>query len=53
MKRCAHCGGKFGLIRQTWFKTQFCSKKCRDRHLDRLAQDRERVRRWFACLRPT
>ena len=23
--RCAYCGGKFGLVRQQWFQTQFCS----------------------------
>jgi hypothetical protein len=25
MKGCAHCGGKFGLIRRRWHSRQFCS----------------------------
>src|ERR1700731_3337336 len=24
--RCAYCGGKFGLVRQQWFQTQFLLK---------------------------
>ncbi len=28
MKRCSQCGGKFGLVRYTFFRDQFCSKKC-------------------------
>jgi endogenous inhibitor of DNA gyrase (YacG/DUF329 family) len=52
MKRCAYCAGKFGLIRHRWYQRQFCSKKCRDQFLEKLAADRERVRRWLRFLQP-
>jgi endogenous inhibitor of DNA gyrase (YacG/DUF329 family) len=50
MKRCAHCAGKFGLTRQRWFNLTFCSKRCRESYLDRLAADRERLKEWFGFL---
>jgi hypothetical protein len=28
MKRCAQCGGKFGLVRHAFLRGQFCSKIC-------------------------
>jgi endogenous inhibitor of DNA gyrase (YacG/DUF329 family) len=46
--RCAHCGGKFGLTRQRWFKNQFCSKRCRAKFLAKLTQDRECVSGWIS-----
>jgi hypothetical protein len=49
--RCAYCGGKFGLIRQRWFKNQFCSRRCREKFLAKLLQDRDRVQRWLDFLR--
>ena len=39
MKRCAQCGGKFGLIRHRWYSHQFCSLRCRGRFLNQLAPD--------------
>jgi hypothetical protein len=36
--RCAYCGGKFGLVRQQWFQTQFCSKRCREKFLTKLTK---------------
>ena len=27
---CAHCDGKFGLIRHRWYTQQFCCKRCRE-----------------------
>jgi hypothetical protein len=50
MKRCAHCGGKFGLVRQRWFNLQFCSRRCLDLYRDKLQQDRDRITRWFSFL---
>jgi endogenous inhibitor of DNA gyrase (YacG/DUF329 family) len=44
MKRCALCGGKFGLIRQRWHSRQFCSAKCREKFLNQVANDRDKVR---------
>ena len=42
-KRCAVCGGKFGLIRYHSWRTGLCSKNC----LDRFRVRRERDRRWL------
>jgi hypothetical protein len=52
MKHCAQCGGKFGLIRRRWFGYQFCSSSCRDNFFDKLALDRERLRKWLGYLKP-
>jgi hypothetical protein len=51
--RCAHCGGKFGLIRHRWFRNQFCSKRCQEKFLAKLVQDRDRVQRWLDFLKPS
>jgi hypothetical protein len=45
MKRCVHCGGKFGLIRHRWYSRQFCSARCREKFLDQLFKDRHKIRR--------
>lgn len=50
---CRYCDGKFGLIRYYWWRTQFCSKKCRENYLAKLAQDRERLKRWLSFLHPS
>jgi hypothetical protein len=50
MKRCAHCNGKFGLTRQRWYDLAFCSKRCRDKYLDKLARDRDRLKKWFGFI---
>jgi hypothetical protein len=50
MKRCAHCGGKFGLVRYKWYSRQFCRKRCREAYLDKLAADRDRLRRWLGFV---
>ena len=39
MKRCAHCRGRFGLIRYTAYRAfgniiQFCCKKCERAYFD-------------------
>ena len=53
MRKCANCHRPFGLVRHYWFRTQFCSKRCRRIYLDKAAQDRERMARWLGFLRPT
>ena len=47
MKRCMQCSGRFGLTRHRWYTAVFCSKRCREKYLDKLAKDRERLRQWF------
>lgn len=45
-KRCAICGGKFGLIRHNYWRTSLCSKKC----LDRLKARQEANYKWLRRL---
>jgi endogenous inhibitor of DNA gyrase (YacG/DUF329 family) len=47
MNRCGHCRGKFGLVRQRWYEIAFCSKRCREKYLDKMARDRDFIKRWF------
>jgi hypothetical protein len=48
-RRCAHCGTtEFGLVRRTWYRHQFCRKKCREQFLDKLAKDKEQFFKWLA-----
>ena len=51
-KRCAQCGGKFGLVRQRWHQSQFCCKRCRETFLDKVAREKDRLRKWLLFLRP-
>ena len=46
-KRCAHCGGKFGLIYHHHWGLRFCRKACKDDFLAKTAKDHARVRKWF------
>lgn len=39
-KRCAMCGGKFGLIRHYSWQSHLCSRKCADRFKLRREGDR-------------
>ena len=48
-KRCAVCGGQFGLIRHYSWRTALCSKKCVDRFKSREEADR----RWLLRLQAT
>ena len=51
MKRCHHCGGKFGLVRRSYALKQFCSSKCVDRHLKELEGKVIAARKlWLAYL---
>ena len=47
MKRCAQCNGKFGLTRHRWYDIAFCSTRCREKYLDKLAHDRDRLKKWL------
>ena len=47
MKRCSQCGGKFGLVRYTFFRNQFCSKKC----LQAVKIDLDMKRYWLRLVR--
>jgi hypothetical protein len=44
-KRCAHCGGKFGLIYHHHWGLRFCRKACKDDFLAKTAKDYARVRK--------
>jgi hypothetical protein len=46
MKRCAQCGGKFGLIRHTFLRGQFCSKIC----LQAYKLDLDMKRSWLRAV---
>jgi endogenous inhibitor of DNA gyrase (YacG/DUF329 family) len=49
--KCSTCGTtKFGLIRQRHYFLVFCSRRCKARYLDRLAQDTERIESWQRWL---
>jgi hypothetical protein len=44
MKRCSHCGSKFGLVRYTAYRVfggilQFCRKKCERAYYERLRKE--------------
>jgi endogenous inhibitor of DNA gyrase (YacG/DUF329 family) len=50
--KCSTCGTtKFGLIRQRHYFLVFCSRRCKARYLDRLAQDTERIELAALALR--
>ena len=52
VKRCAHCGGKFGLIRRMAYRLgsiiQFCSKKCERDYYAKLHLHYLQRSRWNA-----
>ncbi|MCZ7659285.1 MAG: hypothetical protein M5U07_16165 [Xanthobacteraceae bacterium] len=50
MKRCETCGGPFGLIRHYHYAHQFCSRRCKNRYLQRLAEAVARRRSALARL---
>lgn len=50
MKRCAHCGGRFGLIVYRWYGQRFCRAKCREAFLCELTSERERLKRWISFI---
>jgi hypothetical protein len=46
-KRCAACGGKFGLVRHYSCRLQLCSKEC----VGRVRNRRDSDRRWLRYFR--
>jgi hypothetical protein len=47
--RCAHCHGKFGLVRHRRAFKPFCSKQCLDRY--KVCRRAVRTRKvWLDCL---
>jgi ribosomal protein L24E len=41
------CRGKFGMVVHRWMTYRFCSNKCKESFLAKLAAHRERIRQWF------
>lgn len=48
--RCAHCGGKFGLVTHHHWGLRFCRKACKHAFLVQTAKDHVRMRKWFGLL---
>jgi hypothetical protein len=48
MKRCRQCGAKFGLIRRTFMREQFCSQPC----VETYKREWERRHQWLKWLMP-
>ena len=47
-----NCGStKFGLVRQRWFRFQFCSKACKTDFLASRKRELERTIRWLRNIR--
>ena len=44
------CREKLGMVVQRWLGYRFCSKKCKEEFLAKLAAHRERMKRWFTYL---
>jgi hypothetical protein len=47
---CAHCHGKFGLVRHRRTSKSFCSQRCVDQHKAWLRVQRAKRKGWFDCL---
>jgi ribosomal protein S14 len=45
--RCAHCGGKLGLVSHHFQGLRFCRKGCKESFLARTATNYACMRRWF------
>jgi hypothetical protein len=51
MKRCYHCGGRFGLIRQRHLWKQFCRKRCKENYLASVSRKVEATKRqWLPVI---
>ena len=35
------------MTRHRWYDVAFCSKRCREKYLDKLARDRDRLKKWL------
>jgi len=42
------CRGRFGMVVHRWLGYRFCSKKCKQEFLFKVAVHRERIKQWFA-----
>jgi hypothetical protein len=52
--RCAHCGGRFDLIRYRRGFQRFCKRSCRDAYRRQEILDHRRRQSWYEFLmRPT
>jgi hypothetical protein len=49
-KRCAQCGGPFGLIRRRRAARQFCSLRCVDEYANGVRKAVEAKARWYEFL---
>jgi hypothetical protein len=49
--QCAHCYGKFGMIRRSAAGNQFCSARCMESYQRKIAEALEEKKRWYAYLR--
>ena len=50
--RCAHCGGKFGLVSHSHFGQRFCRKGCKEKFVTKAARERMHFLKWFTGLAP-
>jgi hypothetical protein len=51
MKRCHHCGGRFGLVRHRHYTSQFCTARCLE-IWKRVQSDKARQARFLEWLLP-
>ena len=49
-RQCSFCSGRFGLIRHHHWDAQFCRKSCKEAYLKKIAEDREKARRFLDYL---
>ena len=49
--QCAHCYGKFGMVRRGSAGTQFCSARCMETYQRKINEALEEKKRWYAYLR--
>jgi hypothetical protein len=50
-KYCAFCGATtWGMVRYAWWRKQFCTQKCRQAYLNKVGQERERLKRWLGFI---
>jgi hypothetical protein len=49
--RCAHCGGRFGMVTHRWWGNKFCKRTCKNAYLRELALGRDKICRWFGFRR--
>jgi len=51
MKRCDHCGGRFGLVTHRFFLKRFCQRRCKKHYLAMLAERFVSVQRqWIGVV---